>query len=130
MNEALTQKVIERARADAAKDHLAVCIAVVDPSGLLCGFLRMDDTLLGSIDISIKKARTAVLFKSDSADLGVKAQPGGPLYSLENSNGGLISFGGGILIHDKSGRIIGAIGVSGAAVEEDEAIARAGAGRP
>ena len=56
------------------------------------------------------------------------SQPGGPLYNIEHSNGGLISFPGGVVLKDSSGKIVGAIGVSGGAVDQDHAVASAGAG--
>lgn len=65
----------------------------------------------------------------DGAELGVRAQPGGDIYSLESTNGGLISFGGGIVLHDRQGKVIGGLGISGATVEADQVIAL-GAGRP
>jgi uncharacterized protein GlcG (DUF336 family) len=71
-------------------------IAVVDPSGILVAFLRMDNAFIGSIDISQKKARTAVLFNGlTSAGLYNASQPGAPLYAIEQTNGGLVVFGGG-----------------------------------
>ena len=71
-------------------------IAVVDPSGLLVAFLRMDNAYPGSIDISMKKARTAVLFNGlPSSALYTPAQPGQALYGIEETNGGLVVFGGG-----------------------------------
>lgn len=71
-------------------------IAVVDPSGLLVAFLHMDNSYIGSIDISQKKARTAVLFNGlSSASLYDASQPGAPLYGIEETNGGLVVFGGG-----------------------------------
>lgn len=71
-------------------------VAVVDPSGLLVAFFRMDNAYIGSIDISQKKARTAVLFNGlSSADLYNSSQPGAPLYAIEQTNGGLVVFGGG-----------------------------------
>lgn len=71
-------------------------IAVVDPSGILVAFLRMDNAFIGSIDISQKKARTAVLFNGlSSADLYGPSQPGASLYAIEETNGGLVVFGGG-----------------------------------
>ena len=71
-------------------------IAVVNPSGLLVAFLHMDNAYYGSIDISQKKARTAVLFNGvASGDLYDGSQPGGPLYAIEQTNGGLVVFGGG-----------------------------------
>lgn len=71
-------------------------IAVVDPSGLLVAFLRQDNAFVGSIDLSMKKARTAVLFNGLSTEvIGQQAQPGQPLYGIEGTNGGLVLFGGG-----------------------------------
>ncbi|MNX65980.1 hypothetical protein D3C86_970580 [compost metagenome] len=90
----------------------------------------MDDAVPGAIDVSIKKARTAALFRTDSIQIGAAAQPGGPIYSLEATNGGLISFGGGVVLHDGNGNAIGAVGVAGATVDADQAIALTAAGRP
>ncbi len=102
-------------------------IAVVDAGGNLKAFARMDGAWLGSIDISIKKARTARYFDMNTGDIGGLSQPGGPLYQIEVSNGGLITFPGGVPIKNGSGEIIGAIGVSGSTVEDDHAVAVAGA---
>jgi uncharacterized protein GlcG (DUF336 family) len=60
-------------------------------------------------------------------DLGALSQPGGPLYNIEVSNGGLITFPGGIPLRDSSGEVIGAIGASGSTVDNDHAVAEAGA---
>jgi uncharacterized protein GlcG (DUF336 family) len=87
----------------------------------------MDGAWLGSIDISIKKARTAAFFFMNTGELGKLSQPGGSLYNIEHSNGGLITFPGGVPIRTAAGEIIGAIGVSGSAVENDHAVATAGA---
>ena len=57
--------------------------------------------------------------------IGGLSQPGESLYNIEHSNGGLITFPGGIPIHDKDGVIIGAIGVSGSSVENDHTVAAA-----
>ncbi len=100
-------------------------IAVVDAGGNLKAFARMDGAWLGSIDIAIRKARTARLFDTATADLGKKAQPGDSLYGIEESNGGLIVFGGGLPIKDSEGAIIGAIGASGSTVDDDVAVAEA-----
>ena len=101
-------------------------IAVVDAGANLKAFARMDSAWLGSIDIAIKKARTARFFDMNTGDIGGLSQPGGSLYNIEHSNGGLITFPGGAPL--KSGdTIIGAIGVSGSTVEDDHAVALAGA---
>lgn len=102
-------------------------IAVVDAGGNLKAFARMDGAWLGSIDISIKKAKTARYFDMPTGEIGKLSQPGQPLYQIEVSNGGLISFPGGVPIKLADGTIIGAIGVSGSTVENDHAVASAGA---
>ncbi|SFY02998.1 GlcG/HbpS family heme-binding protein [Azotobacter vinelandii] len=129
LSESTVQHVIERARALAREQNFAINIAVVDEAGLLRGFLRLDDAVPGAIDVSIKKARTAALFRTDSLELGAAAQPGGAIYTLEATNGGLISFGGGVVLHDEQGQAIGAVGVAGATVEADQVIALHAAGR-
>ena len=102
-------------------------IAVVDAGGNLKAFMRMDGAWLGSIDIAQKKARTARYFDMPTGDIGSLSQPGKPLYQIEVSNGGLITFPGGVPIKTADGTIIGAIGVSGSTVENDHAVAAAGA---
>jgi uncharacterized protein GlcG (DUF336 family) len=102
-------------------------IAVVDAGANLKAFLRMDGAWLGSIDIAIKKAKTARFFDMNTGDIGKVSQPGGSLYNIEHSNGGLITFPGGIPLRDQQGTIIGGIGVSGSTVENDHAVAEAGA---
>src|SRR5215470_9903704 len=96
-----------------------VNIAVVDAGPNLKGFFRMDGALLGSIDVAMKKARTARLFEMESGSMGELSQPGGPLYNIEHSNGGLITFPGGLPLKNAAGEIIGGIGVSGSSVEND-----------
>ena len=62
----------------------------------------MDNAFIGSIDISQKKARTAVLFNGlTSAGLYNASQPGAPLYAIEQTNGGLVVFGGGSVYSSK-----------------------------
>lgn len=102
-------------------------IAVVDAGANLKAFVRMDDAWLGSIDIAIKKARTARFFDMPTGDIGALSQPGGALYNIEHSNGGLITFPGGVPLTNTTGAVIGAIGVSGSTVEDDHAVATAGA---
>src|ERR1051326_192848 len=96
-------------------------IAVVDAGGNLKAFVRMDGAWLGSIDIAIKKAKTARFFDMPTGEIGKLSQPGGPLYQIEVSNGGLITFPGGLPIRDSQDLIIGAVGVSGSTVENDNA---------
>lgn len=119
--------VIQAARKKAEEQGTLMDIAVVDAGANLKAFVRMDDAFLGSIDISIKKAKTARFFNMPTGDLGKLAQPGEPLYHIEFSNGGLITFAGGLPLKNKHGVIVGAIGVSGSSVEDDHEVASAGA---
>lgn len=120
-------KAIDAAKAKAKEQGTLMNIAIVDAGGNLKAFARMEGAFLGSVDISIKKAKTARLFNMPTKDLGALAQVGQPLYGIEVTNDGLVIFGGGELIKDKNGVIIGAIGVSGSSVEDDMAVAQAGA---
>ncbi len=120
------QRAIEAARKKARAIKTQMCIAVVDSGANLKAFLRMDDAWVGSIDIAIKKAKTAVFFGMPTGQIGKLSQPGGPLYGIEHSNDGLITFPGGLPIVDSEGVMIGAIGVSGSTVENDHTVAEAG----
>ncbi|GJD95110.1 GlcG/HbpS family heme-binding protein [Methylobacterium iners] len=120
-------KAIAAARAKAKELGTQMCIAIVDSGANLKAFDRMDDAWVGSIDIAQKKAKTAVFFGMPTGEIGKLSQPGGSLYGIEHSNQGLITFPGGIPIVDEDGVMSGAIGVSGSSVENDHAVAEAGA---
>lgn len=120
------EKAIAAARKKAAALKTQMCIAVVDSGANLKAFLRMDDAWVGSIDIAIKKAKTAVFFGMATGELGKLSQPAKPLYGIEHSNDGLITFPGGLPIVDEDGVLVGAIGVSGSSVENDHKVALAG----
>jgi uncharacterized protein GlcG (DUF336 family) len=93
----------------------------------LKAFSRMDHAITGSIDLAIKKARTAALFDATSEAVWEFCKPGGPAHYLELTNGGILPFGGGIPLKNVDGELIGAVGVSGApVVEQDVEISRAG----
>ena len=119
--------VVKAAQKKAEEMGVKMDIAVVDAGANLKAFVRMDDAWLGSIDISIKKAKTARFFDMATGEIGKLSQPGGALYNIEHSNGGLITFPGGIPLKNRRGEIIGAIGVSGSTVEDDHTVAEAGA---
>lgn len=123
------QEIIDIAVKKSVELHLKVCVAVLDSGGNIKAFARMDDAWVGSSDIAIKKAKTACYFAMPSGDIGKLSLPGMPLYGIEHSNDGLISFPGGLPIVDKEGILIGAVGVSGDTVKNDYLIAVAGATR-
>ncbi len=119
--------VLEAALNKAEETNTKMDIAVVDAGANLKAFIRMDEAWIGSIDIAIKKARTARFFDMPTGEIGKLSQPGGPLYNIEHSNDGLITFPGGIPLKNRENEIIGAIGVSGSTVENDHLVAEAGA---
>ncbi|HXJ97781.1 MAG TPA: heme-binding protein [Gelidibacter sp.] len=121
------EKAIVAAKQKAVAIDTKMNIAVVDAGANLVAFARMDGAWLGSLDISIKKAKTARFFDMNTGVVGELSQPGGSLYNIEHSNNGLITFPGGIPIKNSNGEIIGAIGVSGSSVENDHAVAEVGA---
>ncbi|MGH9692307.1 MAG: GlcG/HbpS family heme-binding protein [Candidatus Acidiferrales bacterium] len=121
------EKVVAAAKRKASDIKALMNIAVVDAGGNLKAFARMDGAWLGSIDISIRKARTARWFDMNTGEIGKLSQPGGPLFGIEHSNGGLITFPGGVPLKDGKGNVVGAVGVSGSSVENDHAVASAGA---
>jgi uncharacterized protein GlcG (DUF336 family) len=119
--------VLTAAMKKAEELKIAQNIAVVDAGGNLKAFARMDGAWLGSIDIAIKKARTSRYFDMPTGDIGKLSQPGESLYMIEVSNGGLITFPGGVPIKTSDGTVIGAIGSSGSTVKNDHAVSKAGA---
>lgn len=121
------EQAVQKAKQKSEAIGVKMNIAIVDSGANLVAFARMDNAWLGSLDISIKKAKTARYFNMNTGDIGGLSQPGGPLYNIEHSNSGLITFPGGIPIKNESGEIIGAIGVSGSTVEDDHTVAQAGA---
>ena len=129
MNITLSQAetAVAAAKSKAIELNTKMDICVVDAGSNLVAFARMDGAWIGSIDIAFKKAKTAAWFTMDTASLVDAVQPGASLYNIEHSNGGLITFPGGVVIKNANGEIIGAIGVSGSSVENDHAVASAGA---
>src|SRR5262249_21929798 len=89
--------MLSAAEAKAASFGIPYCIAVVDAGGHLVAFLRQDGALIGSIDLAIDKAATARICEMTTADLATLAQPGRPLYGIQESNAGkVVIFGGGV----------------------------------
>lgn len=120
------RRVVDAAAAKATEIEVPMNVAVVDAGNNLTAFVRQDGAWLGSIDIAQGKAYTARAFDMPTRDLVPAVQPGGPLYGIEASNGGhLIVFAGGIPI-EGGGAVVGAIGVSGGSVDQDQEVAEAG----
>ncbi len=114
--------LIAAAKTEAAKNKWNMAIAVVDTSGAIVAMERMDDTLLVSAQLAVDKARSANGFKRPTKALQDIVTSGfTPLLSLQ----GATAVEGGVPIV-KGGKIVGAIGVSGANANEDGKVAAAG----
>src|ERR1700730_6902710 len=119
------KKAAAPALAEAAKNNGTMAVPIVGPAGNLIYYEKMDNTQLGSAEVAIDKARTAALFKRPTrAFQDVVAAGGEGLRVL--SLKGVVAVEGGIpLVMD--GKIVGAIGVSGATSAQDAQCAKAGA---
>ena len=121
------EAILQGCKAEALAIGQPMNIAVVDDGANLVAFVSMDGTKLIGLDISQRKALTAVYFQSDTRDLVPLVQPGAPLYGIEATSAGrLVVFGGGVLLRDADGQIVGGVGVSAGSVEEDHRVAEAG----
>ena len=121
------RRVIAAAEKKAKEIGQPMNIAVADEGGNLVSHVRMDGAWLGSIDISINKAFTARAFDISTKDLATHSQSGGQFFGIHVSNyGRVMIFAGGIPLK-KSGKVVGAIGVSGGSGEQDQTVAEAGA---
>ena len=130
---AKSEESLLRVDGSGAKQKTRMHIWIVDRNGKVVGKRSMPDAWVGSIAIARSKAFTAAAFSSNenaltSRSLGALTQPGGPLWNIGNSNRetGLIEFPGGVPLY-KGSELIGAVGVSGDGVEQDEHVAAAGA---
>jgi uncharacterized protein GlcG (DUF336 family) len=121
------EAVLAAAVAAAGAIDVRMNIAVLDAGGHLKLFLRMDGAVLGSIDVAMRKAMTAVLFETNSESVWDYCKPGAPAPGLELTNGILAVFAGGVPLRTPGGEVLGAIGVSGGAVQQDAQVAAAGA---
>ncbi|MBB4661957.1 GlcG/HbpS family heme-binding protein [Conexibacter arvalis] len=124
---AAAEAVIAAAKEKAEEIGQPMNIAVVDAGARLVAFARMDGAIMASIDISQRKAFTAMMLKLPTHALAEVTQPGQPLYGLEHTNGGLVTFAGGVPLIGRGGEPVGAIGVSAGSVEQDQEVAEAGA---
>ena len=119
------KKAAAPALAEAAKNNWRVAVAIVGPEGTLIYYEKMDNTQLGSAEIAIDKARTAALFKRPTKALQDALAAGGEGLRILTLKGVTAVEGGIPLVMD--GKIVGAIGVSGATSAQDAQCAKAGA---
>src|SRR5215475_12849562 len=118
-------RMLQAGEAVAARLGVAYNIAVVDAGGNLIAFARQDGALIGSIDLAIGKAFTARIFDKPTALLAELAQPGAPLFGIQQTNSGhVVIFGGGVPV-TSNGHVVGAVGASAGTVEQDLVVAKA-----
>jgi glc operon protein GlcG len=119
------RKVAAPALAEATKNNWSVAVAVVDPGGNLVYYEKMDNTQLGSANVAVDKARSAALFKRPTKAFQDALAAGGDSVRILRLQGVVPVEGGIPLVVE--GKIIGAIGVSGATSAQDAQCAKAGA---
>jgi uncharacterized protein GlcG (DUF336 family) len=119
------KKVAAPALAEAVKNNWTIAVAIVDPGGNLVYYEKMDNTQLGSANVSIDKARSAALFKRPTKAFQDALATGGENLRILRLQGVVPVEGGFPLIID--GKIVGGIGVSGATSAQDAQCSKAGA---
>ncbi|MGB8771118.1 MAG: heme-binding protein, partial [Candidatus Korobacteraceae bacterium] len=119
------KKAAAAALAETRKNNWTMAVAVVDPSGTLVYYEKMDNTQLGSAKISIDKARSAALFKRPTKAFQDALAGGGNGLRVLGLEGAVPVEGGFPLIVD--GKVIGGIGLSGDSSEHDAQCAKVGA---
>lgn len=118
------RKVLAGAIADAAKQNLPMAVAVVDTSGLLVAFERMDNTQTGSVAVAQDKAMSAAMFRRPTKVFQDALAGGGAGVRILSLRGASAVEGGLPII--VGGKIVGGIGVSGGSSEQDGVVAKAG----
>ena len=119
------------AAAEEAADEIdnPMVVAVTNAEGNLVAQHRMDGAWLASVSISRNKAYTSAALDMPTHELAEPSEPGNSLYGLQTTDEGrIVIFGGGYPL-ERDGEIVGAVGVSGGAVEQDRAVAEAGVDR-
>jgi glc operon protein GlcG len=119
------KKVAVPALAEAVKNNWAMAVAIVDPSGNLVYYEKMDATQIGSANVAIDKARSAALFKRPTKTYQDALAAGGDGMRVLRLQGAVPIEGGIPILVD--GKIAGAIGISGGTSAQDGQCAKAGA---
>jgi len=118
------KKVAAVAIAEARKNNLTMCIAIVDTGGNLVYLEKMDGTQTGSVNVSIDKAKSAALFKRPGKAFQDTLAAGGEGLRILTLQGAIPIDGSFPIIMD--GKIVGAIGASGGTSDQDGVVAKAG----
>ena len=123
----MAERLAAAVLAEAERIGVKAVVCVSDGSGHPKLVKCMDDAYIASYDVAVNKAFTVVALKMSTMTLKPLAQPGASLYGIQFTNGGrIVIFGGGDPLRDRSGRIIGGLGVSGGSEEQDTALSAYG----
>jgi len=120
------RKLIAGASAYAQEIRVPMCIAIMDESGQLIAFERMEGGKVSSTTISIDKAFTAAAAKKATHEYAIASQPGAPAFGINSAIGGRLMVVAGGLPVMWEGQVVGGIGVSSGTPAEDLAVAQAG----
>jgi len=121
------KELIDAAERKADEIDNPMVIAVTNDEGNLVAQRRMDGAWLASVSISRNKAYTSAALDMPTHELAEPSEPGNSLYGLQTTDEGrIVIFGGGYPLFDEDGNVVGALGVSGGAVEQDMEVAEAG----
>ncbi|MDS0261161.1 heme-binding protein [Haloarcula sp. S1CR25-12] len=122
-------ELVDAAESKAEDIDNPMVITVANSEGNLVAQHRMDGAWLASVSISRNKAYTAAALEMPTHELAEPSKPGNSLYGLQTTDEGrIVIFGGGYPL-ERDGEIVGTIGVSGGAVEQDREVAEAGVER-
>jgi cob(I)alamin adenosyltransferase len=122
----LALQLLERVRDEAATRSLTLAICVVDAGGHVIASQRMDGVALGAIRLAEGKAYTAVLWGTRTGDFTESTQPGGGDWGWNTTDERIVVYAGGIPLL-AAGQLVGGLGASGGAAEDDEACVLAAA---
>ena len=123
----LALQLLERVRTEAAAGELALAMCVVDAGGHVLAAQRMDGAALGAMRLAEGKAYTAVLWGTRTGDFTESTQPGGADWGWNTTDDRIVVYAGGIPLIVE-GRLVGGLGASGGAADDDEACGVVGAG--
>ena len=116
----LALKLLDGVRAEAEARSLALAMCVVDAGGHVIATQRMDGAALGAMRLAEGKAYTAVLWGTRTGDFTESTQPGGADWGWNTTDDRIVVYAGGIPLF-VDGQLVGGLGASGSAADEDEA---------
>ena len=126
MSLSLAREIVDKVKLKAKETGVNAVVAIADAGANIITVDCMDGAYIASYDIAVNKAFTSAALKMSTYDIGKLAQPGAPLYGIQNTNNGrIVIFGGGEPL-EADGNVIGGLGVSGGTAEQDTFLGRYG----